>query len=551
MDILTFAFAGTTIELYKNLSVERSGIPGMDFELKNGCWGYLEEGFATNDILLGQQACDNQVKDPDKSGYKHSGSTLLHLDLNGDNILDVLIGDISFQNLVRVDLQKSSKGGDSAVSQERNFPSNTQVVDIPIFPGASYLELSGDGRKDLVAFPNNPNSIENHTGIWLYRNDGSATIPVFTLEKKGFLQDQMIDLGEGANPTILDLNNDGLKDIVIGSRGFSAGDGNYTTTLSYYQNIGTAANPSFKWITDDLGAISQLGLTNGLSPAFEDIDGDNNKDLLIGNTGGSIIWLKYNAANLNTFSLHQAQLKDNTGQVIDVGDFSHPSIVDLDADGKKDLIIGERGGNLNYYRNIGTPINPVFQRQSDTLGHVSAAAYLGDFGHSAPQFITENGNLILIMGTRSGKIKKYMCNASGNDFILLNPNLGGVFEGERCVPFMSDLNNDGLNDLLVGGHGGGLELFYQSDPNGISESSTKSLRLKAYPNPASNFLFIENLDYQATLIISDAMGRMVRQQALEGGLNRIDVSELPGGLYLFNLNSGSGILRTTVILDKP
>lgn len=263
-DILTFAFAGTTIEYYRNMSVENSGNCGMEYELKNGCWAYLEEGFSTNEIILGRKACDNQVKNPNKSSRKHSGSSLLSIDLDGDDIYDLLLGDISFQNVVGISVKHSSLGGDSAVAQNVTYPSESEKIDIPIFPATAYLDLNGDQTKDLVSFPNNPNGVDNHTGIWLYTNAGSDDIPTFQLNKKGFLQDQMIDIGENNSAIFSDLNADSKLDLVMGSRGYSNGNGTYTSSLHYYQNVGTQTTPSFKWISNDLGNSSQFGLGTAL-----------------------------------------------------------------------------------------------------------------------------------------------------------------------------------------------------------------------------------------------------------------------------------------------
>lgn len=533
LDLLTFAFAGTTIEYYKNLSIERTGLCGLDFELKNGCWGYFEEGFATNDILLGQKTCDNQVKNAEKSGLKHSGSTLLHLDLDGDNIQDVLLGDISFQNIVKVSISKSSKGGDSAVAQDPGFPSNTEKVDIPIFPGTAYLDLTNDGIKDLVAFPNNPNSIQNYNGIWLYANSGTNSNPVFTLSRKGFLQNEMLDIGENTSACTVDMDNDGLQDLIISSRGKSEGDGNYASTLSYYRNNGSGSAPSFEWITDDLGSISQMGLGTGLRPTFKDLDADGKVDLILGNFNGSLSWIKFNPGNLSSFVLHQSSIKDDSGNTIDVGDYSHPCFADLNKDGKPDLIIGERGGNLNYYQNTGALTSPVFRRITDSLGHVSANLFPGDFGFSTPQIIENNGNSELIMGTKSGKIKRYAINSPATDFILSDTMIGGIYEGEKIIPFSTDLNGDGLYDLLLGNHGGGIELYYQRNPTTINKTIANSV--KVFPNPANDRIVVETSNSIGEILIYDLQGRKLIEANAEGREVEISTVGLPKGLYVLQL----------------
>ena len=82
---------------------------------------------------------------------------------------------------------------------------------------------------------------------------------------------------------------------------------------------------------------------------------------------------------------------------------------DLDRDGLLDLIIGERKGNLNYYRNTGTAAEPHFSFVTDSLGKVNVTNYnLSYDGFSTPFFFKNPLNqTLLLVGSEEGKIHNY------------------------------------------------------------------------------------------------------------------------------------------------
>src|SRR5690606_31809853 len=111
IDILTFGQYGSQIEYHKNLSMEMYGIPdSLKYERKNRCWGQFIESASTNDVFL--DSCSpwitnvpipESAKDPFGHGgqtltersNRHSGSTVLALDLTGEGVKELLLGDIA------------------------------------------------------------------------------------------------------------------------------------------------------------------------------------------------------------------------------------------------------------------------------------------------------------------------------------------------------------------------------------------------------------------------------------------------------------------------
>ncbi len=207
LDVLTFGVIGSRVEYHKNLSVEEGyGCDSLYYELKNECWGhFMETGFGTNTAVL-FDTCTVGISDPQKGGevLKHAGSTLLSLDLNNDGVKDLVLGDVSFNNLVA--LTNDNLGvnmNTSFLSQDTAFPSNTVAVEMQIFPGSFYEDIDNDGVKDLIVSPNSDNETENHESVWRYKNFGTNTLPIFGHIQNNFLQDEMIEKGRSAFPDII------------------------------------------------------------------------------------------------------------------------------------------------------------------------------------------------------------------------------------------------------------------------------------------------------------------------------------------------------------
>ena len=587
LDILTFWGLGSFVEMHKNLSMEKYGIPdSLDFEETSSCWGYFAENDESNELYL--DTCNfkkNGTLDPRntflENGKKdrHTGSTFLLLDLDNDNDKDLLLGDVDYPNLVEL-----INGGDSEEAYMTSFDTLFPAYDKPInlfsMPLGSYLDIDNDNIKDLIVSPFDPSPItsRNAHSVQLYKNGGTNEMPDFISTQNDFLQEDMIDVGSGSCPILFDYNNDGLQDLFISNFGYymysyyASGaflKSVYWANIALYKNTGTQSEPEFSRITNNFADLHSLHL-RGLYPTFGDLDGDGDADMLVGHEDGSLLFFENTATTSDTMEF--APPIENYRD-IDVGMFSAPQLIDLNSDNLPDLAIGKQDGQLSYYENEGTISNPQFTLITDFLGGVNVTDSTVSYtGHSTPQFFRNTENkLELLVGSERGKIY-YFKDIEGNLegsftesdslFLLIGDDAFEMDMGMRSAAAISDLNNDGWQDLITGNYSGGLNYFTGSalpGVHGLSQTNKNSFDISVFPNPATEKINIhlsglsENNKFLVEL--SDIFGRHELSTTIEGKTSfEIQLQDTPPGIYILKVtplkNPGTCAYQKIVISGK-
>src|SRR5262249_51790432 len=155
-----------------------------------------------------------------------------------------------------------------------------------------------------------------------------------------------------AAPAVGDFYGDGKPALLVGQ--FSGGK------LRVYRNTGTAGAPKFgdfEWFkaSDALGTI-QPGGDIGFCPPVVDLRGDGKADIISGSWPGPITLFRRTA---DGFAGGET-LKHEDGTPVNPANGSHVFAFDWDGDGKLDLIIGTSGGEVLFVPNVGTRDKPVF-----------------------------------------------------------------------------------------------------------------------------------------------------------------------------------------------
>lgn len=267
----------------------------------------------------------------------------------------------------------------------------------------------------------------------------------------------------GSCLTCFDNDGDGDKDLVMGDVAC-----NY---VQFVRNAGTPSNALFNDTTKlypnypNKNSTTQIKINNYPCTYFVDTDKDGKGDLLaspnaLNSENYKSLWLYKNISTSNQNNFQFVKNNFLQDEMIEVGQNSFPVLFDYNADGKKDLLIGNYGyynnnflqSRLTLYENIGTPNTPKYQLVSRDYANMS----LQGLSNMVPTIgdIDGDGDVDMLIGTSSGQIH-WLKNTAGagnvcNFSIFLNNTFSITTLSGAASPQLFDVDADNQLDLLIG-----------------------------------------------------------------------------------------------------
>ncbi|MEN9447558.1 MAG: hypothetical protein RJA25_848 [Bacteroidota bacterium] len=545
LDIISFNVTGDRIIYYENQQKELGlSCDSLFFAKTDNCWGNVRDPLDAAFIL--KDTCGYKfTRLNGNENIEHTGSYIDAFDMDKNGAVDLVIGSVSLNNLTAL-YNNGNKNYASILQQDINFPIDATTFNVSTFGTPAFIDVDNDNVVDLLVstFDNGAANINN---IWYYENTQTNPTQKIKLElkQKNFLLDNMIDAGENSNPCFFDVDGDGLTDILLGSGGFKDYVNPSVYKLLFYKNIGTPTQPAFNLENDDFLNISALGLID-IVPTVGDIDNDNDLDLAIGTSDGRIAYWENTATLGNPPNLvYRGFLKDNNSNEISIGLNAAPCLIDIDKDGKTDLIIGERNGNLNFYKGSSTN-NIKLAYITDSLGKIFIKTNSIAIGYTQPTIadVNKDGKYDLILGTNTNGLLFYdnIEDKLTTNFIL-SPTLINYTNGRTTSTF-ADINNDNKPELLIGNINGGLIIYSENPPPYIPTAlhhNSSTLDVKIFPNPTQNNLYIQlkEISKEIQVQIINIFGQNVFTQKyyLQNNIE-LNTTNFINGIYLLKITDG-------------
>ena len=281
---------------------------------------------------------------------------------------------------------------------------DSTVIAVDAYSVPSLADFNGDGLLDLLV---GEKTAGGEGKVRVYLNGGTAAEPVFS--DFSYVQADGAELAVpasgclGAFPRMVDWNGDGIDDLLVG-----LSDG----TIQWFENTGTATAPLFAaGLAVNVGDILPGTLDVGDRATFDVVDWneDGRLDLVTGNLAGELhVFL--NSADFETPILPApVAVLDSANEPLTVpGGRASVAVVDLDGDGRKDIVVGNTDGRILFARNVGTDAAPKFDNWDvvysdgqpiDLPGTPRSRPFVGDYN--------SDGTLDLLVGAADGQVRLY------------------------------------------------------------------------------------------------------------------------------------------------
>lgn len=345
--------------------------------------------------------------------------------------------------------------------------SSAQTIEVSLFVPATPFQDADVGAMAFSDIDNDNDQDLLITGkggpvkTTLYLNDGSGNFNEAT-------GTPFVNVF-GGSVGFAHVNNDAFIDLYI-----TGTTGGGTRTSNLYINNG---NGTFSITT------SPFPISNGGSFAFEDIDNDNDKDVIITGLTGSVSGVGFTKLYTNNGSgIFSEVLSTPFDQL------SNSSVVfiDVENDGDKDIILAGKDSNstnlTKMYLNNGSGVFTV-SSLSSFVGISGGDLAVADSDNDGDRDVIVNGSSSL--GSEGWITKLYNNNGSGIFTEVTTTPFIGTISG--AVEF-ADFDNDGDKDVIVLG----------------ARIGNPSAMCKIYQNQGNNS-FVESNDLIATYIASIAI----------------------------------------------
>ncbi|MBL7959522.1 VCBS repeat-containing protein [bacterium] len=327
-----------------------------------------------------------------------------------------------------------------------------------------FVDIDGDGDKDIFAA--GPSAT-----MRLYENTGGIVHPVFII-KDAVVTDSSgntIITENQSIPFFADIDADGDFDFFTGR---SVG------SLGFYENIGTAFNYIFRFVTDNFeniliisGAKAASVKRHGASGiVFSDIDKDLDLDIIWGDFFSVGMYYLENTGNKFTADFPDITSSTFPSPILNTPGFNVPAFADIDGDGDEDLFVDvlfrdREKDNFWFFKN-----NSLAKRKTAgtlqfdliTKNYIDGID-VGRSSHPVVADIDADGDDDIFIGSYQGEVVFYRNTTLAGHVITLSldTTIRVPFPADEFIssPSFIDIDNDGDQDCFSGNFSGTIFYF--------------------------------------------------------------------------------------------
>lgn len=510
-------------------------------------------------------------------------------DINRDGYADIIIGAPTYSSIGNVFVCYGGPNGPAGTTQIDGWQSNSHYGEAVSSAG----DVNGDGYSDIIIGGWGLAYGEQGEGAAYIHHGSSLGINVIHSKR---IESNQIDANFGISVASAgDVNGDGFSDLIVGARNFDNGESNEGVAIVYYGTLGGINDSSPAPATLEANVASAYFGSSVNSAG--DVNGDGYSDVIVGapnftngqtNEGSAFIFHGSPNGVKTTISF------SNEGNVLN--SFMGKSVSgagDINGDGYSDILVGaigydngqalDAGAAFVYYGNNCKGLRNNIRLYNDDL--ITPI--------SKNQFAKSNFGLGLFaksfIGVNKGKLV-WETVANGNAFSKVGTNTITTSTQSTAQGSISNLPITGANRtgliskvqnsiatkvrarvryspvLAITGQMYGPWRYVQRQLAGYNnapvpeEAMAETIKRKAepeietsvslFPNPASDRLSIQVTDpsdIRAVRLYNTSGTPVFQSQRFE---KDIDVSKLPGGVYILMLNRASGTSTSHRVLIR-